>query len=67
MVARIHPRERLVSCSNLNGSLDVRWVDPFARKPGTALAVLLPLPSPAAAELQAGKPVCGQEPPALGF
>lgn len=64
---KIHPRQRLVSFSNLNGSLDVRRMCPLTGERGTALAGLLPLPSPVAAERQAGKNARGQESPALGF
>lgn len=64
---KIHPRQCLVSFSNLNGSLDVRRICPLTGEHGTALARLLPLPRPAAAEKQAGKNIWGQESPALGF
>lgn len=61
----MHGRQCLFSISNLNASLDVR-IYPFTREHHTALAGLLPL-SPAAAEIQAGKIVWGQESPPLAF
>lgn len=64
---KIHPRQYLASFGNLNGSLDARRICPLTGESGTALAGLLPLPSLAAAEMQAGKNVRGQESPAFGF